>query len=833
MNPLWIISALGLGALTAGGLAWERRHPVGRPEQDYRYLRILPHADVKAETDRIMRLAEQFGGYGRPKKERLRRGREWFRFLVYMGERGIELYTGYPQDRSTGVDKALEAAYPECERHPVSHDEIPLPKPKGGYGGYFVLRERGEREGLPLHPFDARKDEWPDVLLFLEPGTWIDLVFSPASPAELKKLVKRAAQAVRPDPRKPSGGWSSVAEIGMAALKEFDPRNSGKGQRRQAPQRPPSLSQLDPDEAARYRALMDRFTGRERAFDVMLSVWSEHEYASSVIQSLAARLETMMGYQNGIHLRRTRRCPISKVAPAPYPPQLMVWTAPELANIFHLPSGDHRVMGKIPHLERGQRSLRKDELSEGVSIGYLRHPLQQGRPVAIPFEQFTKHFVLTGMTGSGKSSTAVMAVQSLLDQWVADPKRAPGFSYFDPARETVATILTRLLKAELDGAKIPWEKVHYAYLGPTDYPLGLNLLHHQQGENIDAVAKEVLHLLKYAYAGDTPRMDRLVENALLTLLEDRRTHTILGIVPVLTDENWRDRILPNVRDPVVRQFWEHGFESTAIDPILNRLSPLLTNRTMRRMFGQRKWSLDLRKYMDEGHIFLWDLLNVSKENVKLAVGHVITQYHHTAKTRSSGAKPHILMVDEAHLVQVPVMEKILAEDRKYGLCLGLITQYIGQFSDSLVTAITEIAGTILTCTQGMKSAGAVEAMTAGAFEREFLQKLPERVVAVYTKTKNESGRSEITTFTVESDPPYMYRPNGEIADYRNEREVKEAIRWALSKGKELQARDGTPAAVVDIEIEQYLRGNTLFQEAEEYGPEREEEGGQEPEFGDY
>lgn len=810
MDPLLI--ALGIGTLAAGGLVWERRHPIARPEQDYRYLRILPHVDVRVEADRILRLVEQFAGYHRTKRERLLRGREWFRFLIHMGEQGIEFYFGYPQDRHTGVEKAFEAVYPECERHPVRHSDLPLPERKGGYGGYFVLREQGEREGLPLKAFDARKDEWANVLLFMEPGTWIDLVFSPASPAELKRLVKKAGQAIRPDPRKSAGGWSALAEIGLEALKEFDPRGKG-GQRKQPAPRPPRLSDLDPDEVARYRSLMDRFTGRERAFDVMLAVWSEHPQASSVVQSLAVALESMMHHQNGIHLRRTRRSPIARIAPAPLPMQTMIWTAPELANILHLPDGQHRVMERIPHLERGQRSLRDDELTEGVAIGYLDHPLQQGRPVKIPFEQFTKHFVLTGMTGSGKSSTALMMIQSLLDQWIADPDRAPGFSYFDPARETVATILTRLLKAEQEGARIPWEKVHYAYLGPTDYPLGLNLLHHEQGESIDAVAKEVLYLLKFAYAGDTPRMDRLVENALLTLLEDRRPHTILGIVPVLTDETWRNRILPNVRDPIVRQFWEREIEGHAIDPILNRLSPLLTNRTMRRMFGQKKWSLDLRRYMDEGHIFLWDLLNVSKENVKLAVGHIITQYHQAAKTRSSGAKVHILAVDEAHLVQIPVMTKIIAEDRKFGLSLGLITQYIGQFEPWLVDAITENVGTILTCTQGPKSAPAISAMTAGAFDKEFLQKLPERKVAVYTRTKNESGHSEITTFIVKSDPPYMYLPNGKIANHRNEREVQEAIRWALAKGRELQARDGTPAAVVDREIEEYLAGRTLLQEA--------------------
>jgi len=818
------LDTLLLGAISATGLAgivaaerWNQRRIYQDQRKQVRYFRILPHVDITLDPARIIRMVEQLAGYKRSEVDRFKKGREWYRLLVHKGKDGqIAFYFSYPQDRQTGIKRTFSSVYPEAELHDVSHEDVPLPskqKTDESYSGMFVLREKGEKEGLPLHSFDVKNDYWPDVLASMEAGekdseVWLDLVFSPTSNRELKKAVERAANAIHP---KMSGNHpnSDLSSFGKAVLEEFT--SNGTSRKPQKPFQPNKKAELDFDELERLRALKRRYTGREDAFHVSLALHVEAPYAPGIAQTVGTTLSSMMSFDNGLRLVRVKKRLVADLCPIPRRHQLMIWTGQELANILHLPPGTHRIYKYIPHLARGQRSLGKNELTEGVSIGHLQHPLQQGRQVSIPYEQFTKHFVLTGMTGSGKSSTALMMIQSLLDQWIKDPNRAPGLSYFDPARETVATILTRLLKAELEGAHIPWEKVHYAYLGPTEYPLGLNLLHYE-GQSISVVAKEVLGLLKYAYAGDTPRMDRLVENALLTLLEDRKQHTIMGIVPVLTDENFRNRILPNVKDPIIRQFWSRKIDDAGIDPILNRLSPLITDITMRRMFGQKKWSLNIRKMMDEGHIFLWDLLNVSKENVKLAAGHLAMQYHQTAKNRSSGSRLHVLAYDEAHLVQIPIMEKIIAEDRKFGLCLGLITQYISQFQPWLVDAITENVGTILTCTQGPKSAAAISTMTAGSFDKEYLQKLPERIVAVYTKTKNEDRRSEVTTFTVTSDPPFMYMDNGQIANHESKEDVQRALRWALKKGNDLQARDGTHYSQVDQEIEEYLNYKTALQD---------------------
>ncbi len=819
MDPLFLggTAATGLVGIVAAE-RWNHRRICHEQRKQIRYLRILPHVDTTVDATKVSRMIEHLSAFKRTEVERFKKGREWFRFLIHKGLDGkIAFYFSYPQDRQTGIKRTLSSVYPEAELHAIAHDEVPLPpdkKSQKSFRGRFELRDKGERAGLPLQSFDPKNDYWPDVLASMEAGekdseVWLDLVFSPAPVRDLKKAVQKAANAINPE-TKEQYHESDLKSFGKAVLQEF--ASNGVPKQSQRPVRAPKKVNLDHDEQERLKALRRRYTGREDVFHVSLSLHVEGEYASGIAQTVGATMSSMMAHDNGLRLAREKRKNVIDLCPMPQKNKLMLWTGEELANILHLPPGTHRIYKHIPHLERGQRSLGKEELTSGVTIGNLQHPLQQGRQVSIPYEQFTKHFVLTGMTGAGKSSTAIEMVQSLLDQWIADPNKAAGLSYFDPARETVATILTRLLKAELDGANIPWEKIHYAYLGPTEYPLGLNLLHHGKGESISTVAKETLGLLKYAYAGDTPRMDRLVENALLTLLEDRKQHTIMGIVPVLTDVNFRNRILPNVKDPIIRQFWTRNIDDAGIDPILNRLSPLITDITMRRMFGQKKWSLDIRKMMDEGHIFLWDLLNVSKENVKLAAGHLAMQYHQTAKHRSSGSRLHILAYDEAHLVQIPIMAKIIAEDRKFGLCLGLITQFIGQFESWLVDAITENVGTILTCTQGPKSAATISTMTAGAFEKEYLQRLPERIFAVYTKTKNEEGRSEVTTFTATSNPPFMYMDNGEIANHQNELEVKRALDWALKKGNELQAKIGTHYREVDQEIEEYFNYKTALQD---------------------
>jgi len=167
---------------------------------------------------------------------------------------------------------------------------------------------------------------------------------------------------------------------------------------------------------------------------------------------------------------------------------------------------------------------------------------------------------------------------------------------------------------------------------------------------------------------------------------------------------------------------------------------------------------------------------------------------------------HLMMNDEAHLVQVPVLAKIIAEGRKFGIGLGLITE-IEQFTDpKLKHAIKSSMGTIPSCAQmtGDKNA---EEMTSGHLEASFLARLRERNVAVFTRSK-KNGHSTITTCVVKNETPHVYMPDGRIANYLN-REKGEALERGLEWGRELLAnsKEAKPVEEVDRFIKEYMNSS--------------------------
>ena len=586
------------------------------------------------------------------------------------------------------------------------------------------------------------------------------------------------------------------------------------------------FSELDAQDQNRVKAVRSRYTGQECGFNTWIRLGfiakpTSKEHAKRLKAVADARLRSMvsgfMDWQSYNYLTENRHFRGKKAAESIRnggPPRLheMLLTAPELACLWHIPDSRNPVFQYIPSVREHAQTLKDDELNEGVYIGVMKHPVQKDRQVAIPYDEFKKHFLLSGKPGSGKSSVLVTMCDSLIKRWMSSP-HSPGFSFIDPAQETIMILLNRLLHAGLTEEQ--WSKIHYVSLRNSENPIGLNLLHRSPGASTDDLAEEAMELLKFAYGGDTPQMDRLLRNGLRTLLEDEsQTHTIVGLIPLYTDPRFRERVLAHVHDPVLRMFWEREFPEIernlerAMGPLLNRLNPFISNKDMRRMFGQREFAIDLKRYMDEGDIFFWDVLGVGKEQMKLAVGFIMTQYHRAAQRRQVNSMTHFLIVDEAHKVQIPVEEKIVVEDRKFGLSLGLSTQYVDQLSDWLRLCVKNAVQNVFSCTQGTDAASAVSAMTNGYFDRSYLQGLPERTVAVYTQVNGQPRSLEVTV-----PPPYMYLPDGKPVNKDNPREVELATRLSMEKAMELQSRDGRSTKDIDDELSDYLMSKTPLKQA--------------------
>jgi hypothetical protein len=151
-------------------------------------------------------------------------------------------------------------------------------------------------------------------------------------------------------------------------------------------------------------------------------------------------------------------------------------------------------------------------------------------------------------------------------------------------------------------------------------------------------------------------------------------------------------------------------------------------------------------------------------------------------------------------------EQIIPKDRERGLILVLLTQFLEQFKKELKDAITEISGNIIACRSGYKTARvAAEELMVGRFRTQDLQELPDLVAAVYTS----DGKGKRTSFFIRTDPPYIYRTDGQPTYYgedRNRRDAEKntAFSAGIQFGMKCMARDCLSAEEAQRQIDEYL-----------------------------
>lgn len=748
-----------------------------------RYIRILPSDDILLDIEKVLFLNKTFGEMGRHWKHKLFWGSPWFRIRFAMPQRSqaIEIYLAFPQDKKSSVMDAIRGIYPGAEIHDLKPSQFPEPT-SGGVGGHFTF-EMGDRKGLPLASLEQKKvSQLGDILNTLRPGTFLDLQFTPVSWKELEKRTK-------------------------SAYKELKDKK---------------MKDLDPEEKTRKVNLIKRMTGREITFKVRLSLWSHSPQAASVVRSTAESITTAMNFDGALRFWIQKRWnPLldRNPIPMPIPGTFMIWTGEEMANLFHLPPGDHWIYqepdqaendprGYLLHISQNQRSLAPDEWTEGVLIGNIKHPMYT-REVRVPYEQLGKHFLLSGASGMGKSSAAIEMIQSIVDEWVNHPEGHPGLTIIDPQREIVAIIENRLRTLEQQGVKIPKEKIHHFNLSTdTTHVVGLNLLQPIPGVPINEVAEEIAQIILH----DTSKSDlyirskRLLAMAIHSLLEDDHPHTVLGIDDFLRNEEFRKNVLKNGKDPYVKRYWAKFDQQLKeeLEPILAEIDLLLQDPIMRRIYLQKQSPIDVTKIMNEGHLVFFDLYGMQLNEVRVTVGHLVHLYRQMSKQREFGSNFHLLFIDDAHLTQIPVIIDLLSEDSKYDFGVGLLTREIDQFENpELMQAMKSNIGMILSCGQ-TEGSDEIESLTRGSVKASFLEKLPERNVAVYLRTK-KNQRSHSTTCVIENKPAVVYLPDGKIADYRSD-ELAKARSWGLEWGLEImkQSSEARPIEELDPEIAKYM-----------------------------
>lgn len=306
----------------------------------------------------------------------------------------------------------------------------------------------------------------------------------------------------------------------------------------------------------------------------------------------------------------------------------------------------------------------------------------------------SRHMYIIGKTGTGKTTLSEnMAIQ--------DIQSGRGVGIVDPHGEFAEKMLDF----------VPSNRVNdVIYFNPADldYPIAFNVIEKVDSEHRHLVASGLVGVFKKIWAETWgPRLEYVLRNAILALLEYPGS-TLLGIMRMLTDKEYRKKIIAQINDPVVRSFWVDEFAkypdrfmAEAVAPIQNKVGQFLTSPLIRNIVGQTKSSIDIRKAMDEEKILIMNLSKglVGEDTSNLLGAMLITRIQLAAMSRvdipEGERKNFYLYVDEFQNFATEAFATILSEARKYRLDLVLAHQYIAQMSEEVRDAVLGNVGTMV------------------------------------------------------------------------------------------------------------------------------------------
>jgi hypothetical protein len=404
----------------------------------------------------------------------------------------------------------------------------------------------------------------------------------------------------------------------------------------------------------------------------------------------------------------------------------------ELASLYHLPhvsvetpnivwtsSKKGEPPSNLAIIDGEPESCPKDITPLGVTT------FRNGqRTFGIKRDDRRRHMYIIGKSGTGKS-------RLLENLAIRDIQQGEGVAIIDPHGE----LIDRVMKF------IPQERIKdVIYLNPADkdFPIAFNPLESPAGMR-EETAKGFISVLKRMFGFSWgPRLEYVLNHTVMALSEVEGS-TMLGIVRMLTDRNYRNKVVSQVTDPVVQMFWLKEFSSyndkmatETVAPILNKVGQFTASPIIRNIVGQPKSSIDFAEIMNTGKILLVDLSTgkIGEVNSELLGSLIITKLQLAAMQRAfmpeEERRDFYLYVDEFQNFATDSFATILSEARKYRLSLTVANQYIAQMEETVRDAVFGNVGSLVAFRVGATDAAYLEKEFEPVFTQNDLINLDNR-----------------------------------------------------------------------------------------------------------
>jgi hypothetical protein len=351
-------------------------------------------------------------------------------------------------------------------------------------------------------------------------------------------------------------------------------------------------------------------------------------------------------------------------------------------------------------------------------------------PFGIKSKDRDRHMYVIGKTGMGKSTLLEnMAIQDL--------RNGEGLAFIDPHGGTVDRLLDY----------IPEDRIKdVVYFAPFDLdnPIAFNVMEDVGYDRRHLVVSGLMATFKKIWEDAwSARMEYILTNTLLALLEYPDA-TLLGVNRMYTDKAYRTKVVDNVKDPVVKDFWTKEFANygdrytqEATPAIQNKVGQFTGNPLIRNIIGQPKSTFDIRTMMDEKKILLINLSKglVGETNMRLLGSMLTTRIFLAAMSRAEHSAGELaklsnfyFYVDEFQNFANETFAEILSEARKYKLNLIITHQYIEQMEEEVRDAVFGNVGTTVAFRVGPFDAEVLETVFMPKFLKEDIVALDKRQI---------------------------------------------------------------------------------------------------------
>ena len=351
-------------------------------------------------------------------------------------------------------------------------------------------------------------------------------------------------------------------------------------------------------------------------------------------------------------------------------------------------------------------------------------------PFGIKAKDRDRHMYVIGKTGMGKSTLLEnMAIQDL--------RNGEGLAFIDPHGGTVERLLDYVPESRIKDV---------VYFAPFDleHPIAFNVMEDVGYDKRHLVVSGLMATFKKIWEDAwSARMEYILTNTLLALLEYPGA-TLLGVNRMYTDKAYRLKVVDNVKDPVVKDFWTREFANygdrytqEATPAIQNKVGQFTGNPLIRNIIGQAKSSFDVRTMMDEKKILLINLSKglVGETNMRLLGSMLTTRIFLGAMSRAGLSAAELakapacyFYVDEFQNFANKTFAEILSEARKYKLNLVIAHQYIEQMEEEVRDAVFGNVGTTVAFRVGPFDAEVLETVFMPRFTKEDVVGLDRRQV---------------------------------------------------------------------------------------------------------